>query len=133
MVRDRDGVETLIPNENLITSEVINWSYTDPDIRMRIRIQISYNDDPEEAMAIMLACAKTSPRVQEDPIPQTRLIEFGDNGIVLELRIWIIDPENGLGSVRSEVNLAIWRGFKEAGITIPYPQRDIHIIEKATS
>ena len=127
VVRDRDGVETLIPNENLITSEVINWSYTDPDVRMRIRLQISYDDDPEEAMAIMIACAKASPRVQDDPLPQTRLIEFGDNGIVLELRIWILDPENGLGSVRSEINLAIWYAFKEAGITIPYPQRVIHI------
>jgi len=127
VVRDRDGVETLIPNENLVTSEVINWSYTDPDIRMKIRIQISYNDDPEEAMAIMLTCAKASPRVQDDPLPQTRLIEFADNGIVLELRIWVLDPENGLGSVRSDVNLAIWRAFKKAEITIPYPQRDIHI------
>jgi len=127
VVRDRDGVETLIPNENLITSEVINWSYTDPDVRMKIRIQISYDNDPEEAMQLMLECAKASPRVQHDPIPQTRLIEFGDSGIVLELRIWILDPENGLGSVRSEVNLAIWRAFKEANITIPYPQRDIHI------
>lgn len=127
VVRDRDGVETLIPNENLVTSEVINWSYTDPDIRMKIRIQVSYDDDPEQAMAIMLACAQASPRIQHDPVPQTRLIEFGDNGIVLELRIWIVDPENGLGSVRSEVNLAIWREFKAAGITIPYPQRDIHI------
>ncbi|ATX82068.1 Mechanosensitive ion channel [Mariprofundus ferrinatatus] len=127
VVRDRDGVETLIPNENLVTSEVINWSYTDPDIRMKIRVQISYDDDPEEAMALMLACAKASPRVQDDPIPLTRLMEFGDNGIVLELRIWILDPENGLGGVRSEVNLAIWKAFKKAGITIPYPQRDIHI------
>jgi len=127
VVRDRDGVETLIPNENLVTSEVINWSYTDPDIRMRLRVQISYDDDPEEAMALMLECAKASPRVQSDPVPLTRLMEFGDNGIVLELRIWILDPENGLGGVRSEVNLAIWRAFKKAGITIPYPQRDVHI------
>jgi len=127
VVRDRDGVETLIPNENLVTSEVINWSYTDPNIRMKIRVQISYNDDPEEAMALMLQCAKASARVQDDPEPLTRLMEFGDNGIALELRIWILDPENGLGGVRSEVNLAIWRAFKKAGITIPYPQRDIHI------
>lgn len=127
VVRDRDGVETLIPNENLVTSEVINWSYTDPDVRMKLRVQISYDDDPEEAMRLMLACAKASPRVQDDPVPLTRLMEFGDNGIVLELRIWIVDPENGLGGVRSEVNLAIWRAFKQAGITIPYPQRDIHI------
>lgn len=131
VVRDRDGVETLIPNENLVTSEVINWSYTDPDIRMRLRVQISYNDDPEEAMALMFECAKASPRVQDEPAPLTRLMEFGDNGIVLELRIWILDPENGLGGVRSEVNLAIWRAFKKAGITIPYPQRDIHIKEGA--
>ncbi|GAV20896.1 potassium efflux system protein [Mariprofundus micogutta] len=127
VVRDRDGVETLIPNENLVTSEVINWSYTDPDVRMKIRVQISYDDDPEQAMALMLECAKASARVQKDPVPLTRLMEFGDNGIVLELRIWILDPENGLGGVRSEVNLAIWRAFKKAGITIPYPQRDIHI------
>jgi len=127
VVRDRDGVETLIPNENLVTSEVINWSYTDPNIRMRLRVQISYNDDPEQAMELMLTCAKASPRVQDDPIPLARLIEFGDNGIVLELRIWIIDPENGLGGVRSEVNIAIWRAFKKARITIPYPQRDVHI------
>jgi len=127
VVRDRDGVETLIPNENLVTSEVINWSYTDPDIRMKLRVQISYNDDPEEAMKLMLECAKASSRVQDNPVPLTRLMEFGDNGIVLELRIWILDPENGLGGVRSEVNLAIWRAFKKAGITIPFPQRDIHI------
>jgi len=127
VVRDRDGVETLIPNENLVTSEVINWSYTDPNIRMKIRVQVSYNDDPEEAMALMLECANASPRVQHDPVPLTRLVDFGDNGIVLELRVWIIDPEKGMGGVRSEINVAIWRAFKKAGITIPYPQRDVHI------
>jgi len=127
VVRDRDGVETLIPNENLVTSEVINWSYSDKTVRLKLPVQISYNDDPEQAMQIMLDCAFASPRVQHDPVPLCRLMEFADSGIQLELRIWILDPENGLGGVRSEVNLAIWRGFKEAGITIPYPQRDIHI------
>jgi len=126
-VRDRDGVETLIPNENLVTSEVINWSYSDPNLRMKIRVQISYNDDPEQAMQLMLDCARASPRVLADPEPLCRLIDFGDNGIVLELRVWIADPQNGLGGPRSDVNLAIWRAFKQAGITIPYPQRDIHI------
>jgi len=129
VVRDRDGVETLIPNENLVTSEVINWSYSDQAVRMKLGIQISYNDDPEEAMSLMLACAKASPRVLDEPVPLTRLMEFGDNGISLELRIWIRDPENGLGGVRSEVNLAMWKAFKKAGITIPFPQRDIHIKE----
>lgn len=127
VVRDRDGVETLIPNENLVTSEVINWSYSDPNLRMKIRVQISYDDDPEQAMQLMLDCAQASPRVLKDPEPLCRLIDFGDNGIVLELRVWILDPQNGLGGPRSDVNLAIWRAFKQAGITIPYPQRDIHI------
>jgi len=127
VVRDRDGVETLIPNENLVTSEVINWSYSDHNIRVKIRIQISYDNDPEQAMQLMLDCAHASPRVLQEPIPLCRLVDFGDNGIVLELRIWIADPENGIGGVRSEVNLAIWRAFKLQDITIPYPQRDIHI------
>ncbi len=127
VVRNRDGVETLIPNENLITSEVINWSYTDPNVRVRIPVQISYDDDPEQAMALMLEAAKASPRVLADPAPVARLMEFGDNGILLELRVWIDDPEEGVGNVRSTINLAVWRAFKRAGITIPYPQRDIHI------
>jgi len=127
VVRDRDGVETLIPNENLVTSEVINWSYTDPDVRLKIRVQISYDDDPERAMGIMLDCARASPRVMDEPLPLCRFIEFADSGMVLELRIWIADPENGLGGVSSEINLAIWKSFKKAGITIPYPQRDVHI------
>jgi len=127
VVRDRDGVETLIPNENLVTSEVINWSYSDPNVRIKIPVQISYANDPEEAMQIMLDCAKASVRVLTTPEPLCRLMNFADSGIELELRLWIGDPENGLGGVRSEVNVAIWRAFKEAGITIPYPQRDIHI------
>jgi len=127
VVRDRDGVETLIPNENLVTSEVINWSYTDKAVRLKLPVQISYGDDPEKAMQIMLECAFASPRVLREPVPLCRLMEFADSGIALELRIWIQDPENGLGGVRSEVNLAIWRGFKAAGITIPFPQRDVHI------
>lgn len=133
VVRDRDGVETLIPNENLVTSEVINWSYSDKSVRMKLPVQISYGDDPELAMRIMLDCAYASPRVQREPAPLCRLMEFGDNGIALELRIWILDPENGLGGVRSDVNLAIWRGFKAAGITIPFPQRDVHIRDGGSS
>jgi len=128
VVRDRDGVETLIPNENLITTEVINWSYTDPNVRLKIPVSVSYGDDPEQAMAIMLEVASEHPRVLKEPAPACRLMEFGDNGILLEVRVWVADPEEGLGSVRSDINLGIWRRFKEAGITIPFPQRDVHLI-----
>ncbi len=129
VVRNRDGVETLIPNENLITSEVINWSYTDRHVRVRIPVQISYNDDPEQAMALMLEAASAAERVVADPAPTVRLQEFADNGILLELRVWIDDPEAGVGGVRSAINLAIWRAFKQAGISFPYPQRDLYIKE----
>jgi small-conductance mechanosensitive channel len=129
VVRNRDGVETLIPNENLVTTDVINWSYSDRRVRVRVRVpvQISYGDDPEQAMAIMVQAATASKRVLKSPEPSVRLMEFADSGIALELRVWMTDPEEGVGNVRSDINLAIWHGFKEAGITIPYPQRDVHL------
>ena len=128
VVRDRDGVERLIPNETLITNEVINWSYTDRNVRLKVPVSISYNDDPEQAMALLEEAGRETPRVLMDPAPAARLLAFGDNGIELELRVWINDPQQGLVGVRSEVNLRIWRLFKAAGIVIPFPQRDLHLI-----
>jgi len=78
-------------------------------------------------MALMEDAARAHSRVLDDPVPSVRLMAFGDSGIELELRIWIQDPEAGLANVRSDLNLAIWRAFKPAGIVIPYPQRDLHI------
>lgn len=127
VVRNREGVDTLIPNENLIISEVINWSYVDRNIRVKIPVNISYKDDPEKALALILSCAHASPRVLQNPAPTARFIGFIDYGMTLELRAWINDPENGFGDVRSDINLAIWRAFQREGITIPYPQRDLHI------
>jgi small-conductance mechanosensitive channel len=127
VVRNREGVDTLIPNENLITSEVINWSYEDRNVRVKILVQVSYEDDPEKAMELMLQCASKSTRVLNTPEPTVMLKNFADNGIELELRVWIADPEYGADPVKSDINIAIWRAFKQAGITIPYPQRDLHI------
>lgn len=128
VVRDRDGVERLIPNETLITNEVINWSYTDRNVRLKIPVSISYNNDPEQAMALLEQAARVVPRVLADPVPAARLLAFGDNGIELELRIWINDPQQGLVGVRSDVYVQIWRLFKAAGIVIPFPQRDLHLL-----
>jgi small-conductance mechanosensitive channel len=128
VVRDRDGVESLIPNENLITSEVTNWSYSDRSVRQRLPVAISYNDDPELAMKLMVEAAENHPRVLKSPEPVARLLRFGDNGIELELRIWINDPENGVANVTSDINLAFWKRFKEHNITIPFPQRDLHLL-----
>jgi small-conductance mechanosensitive channel len=127
VVRNREGVDTLIPNENLITSEVVNWSFVDRNVRTTISVQCSYKDDPEQAMALVLKSASASPRVLTDPEPVVRLIGFGENGMDLQLQVWVNDPENGFANVKSDINLAIWRAFKAAGITIPYPQRDLHI------
>ena len=127
VVMDRDGVETLIPNENLVTSDVINWSYSNPNVRLKIPVSISYGDNPEQALGLLNEAANNCNRVLTDPPPVARLMEFGDNGIELELRIWINDPQNGISNVRSDLNLAIWRSFKHAGITIPFPQRDVYV------
>ncbi len=127
VVRNRDGVDTLIPNENLITSEVINWSYADTSVRLKVPVQISYNDEPAEAMALMVEMARLNKRVEAAPGPVARLMSFGDSGIDLELRVWIKDPQEGINNIRSELNLGIWEAFKQAGITIPFPQRDVHL------
>lgn len=127
VVRDLGGVDTLIPNEELITSQVKNWSYGDRQVRIKLPVQISYEDNPELAMGLLLETSNASDRVIGDPPPAVRLMGFGDNGIDLELTVWIDDPEQGMNNVRSDVNLAIWRAFKAHGITIPFPQRDLHV------
>src|SRR5712672_2853091 len=113
VVRDRDGVEMLVPNQQLIQNSVINWSYTDPRIRLKLPIRVSYRDDPELALEILLTACEGQPRVLSDPAPVSRLMHFSDSGIELELRFWISDPQEGVNNVRSEVNRAIWRLFKE--------------------
>jgi ribosomal protein S4 len=128
VVRDRDGVETLVPNQNLITTPVINWSYSDRKVRLKLPVRISYDDDPEQALTVLLEAAKASPRVLRDPEPVSRLMHFSDHGIDLELRFWIADPENGVNNVRSDVTRAIWQHFKQARITIPVAQRDVRMV-----
>jgi small-conductance mechanosensitive channel len=125
VVRDRDGVETLVPNQNLITSPVINWSYSDRKVRLKLPVRVSYHDDPEHALEILLRATDGHPRILREPSPVTRLMQFSDHGMDLELRFWISDPENGVNNVRSDVNRAIWRLFRAAGITIPVAQREI--------
>jgi small-conductance mechanosensitive channel len=127
VVRDRDGVEMLVPNQQLISNAVINWSYTDPRIRLKLPIRVSYGDDPEVALQILLAACEGQRRVLRDPLPVSRLMHFGDSGIELELRFWISDPQDGVNNVRSDVNRAIWRLFKEHRITIPVAQHEVRL------
>ena len=123
----RNGTEHLIPNENLITNEVINWSYSSKLVRLSLPVGVSYESDLEKARDLMLEVAQATPRVLVDPKPTCLLMGFGDSTINLELRIWINDPQNGVGRVKSELNWGIWKAFKEHGIELPFPQRDIHL------
>jgi len=127
VVLDRDGVSTLVPNQHLITNPVINWSYSDPRVRLKLPIRVSYKDDPELAMRLMLESTTGHPRIIRDPAPVARLMAFGESGIELELRFWIPDPHEGVNNVRSDVNRAIWRLFQERGITIPVAQRAVRV------
>jgi len=127
VVRDRDGVETLVPNQHLINNPVINWSYTDPRVRLKLPIRISYKDDPELAMRLLIQATDGHRRIIRDPAPVARLMGFGDSGIELELRFWIPDPQEGVNNVRSDVNRSIWRLFREHNVTMPVTQREIRV------
>ncbi len=123
----RDGTEHLIPNEDLITQRVENWSYSDDLVRLRIPIGISYNSDPRLAIKLCVEAASMVPRVQLQPEPRCQLKGFGDSSVDLELRIWINDPPQGRANVISDVMLEVWDRFHEHGIEIPFPQRDLHV------
>ena len=129
VIRTRDGMDILVPNENLMTSDITNWSYEgDRRIRLRLPVQISYNDDPEQVIARLKRIAQEHDHVLKDPAPAAVLTGFGDNGVNLELFVWIDDPEHG-GDVRTDLFQQIWKDFRAAGITLPYPQREVYLRE----
>ena len=123
----RDGKEYLIPNEDLITQQVVNWSFSDRAVRLKIGVGVSYQSDVRKALDLMMEAAQENDRVLKAPPPATRLIGFGDNAVDLELRIWVNDPEAGVVNVASDIRLAIWDKFHAEGIEFPFPQRDLHI------
>jgi small-conductance mechanosensitive channel len=131
-VATRDNTEYLIPNEDLITTQVVNWSFSDTNVRLKIIVGVSYNSDIHEVMRLMVAAATGIPRVMDTPKPVCQLKNFGDSAIDMELRIWVRDPENGISNVSSAVRVAIWDTFKEHNIEIPFPQHDVHIKSGST-
>ncbi|OZA40948.1 MAG: hypothetical protein B7X81_14635, partial [Hydrogenophilales bacterium 17-61-76] len=134
LLKALDGTETIVPNETLITQTVINHSLSKPNVRIGIPVQVSYDSDLEQAQSLMLDAARGHARViqdEEENCPRVFLREFADNGIQMELSVWIRDASEGQGNLRSDINWAIWRGFKAAGIEIPFPQRVVHLKEIA--
>jgi small-conductance mechanosensitive channel len=129
VVTSLDGVDAVVPNETLVTTTVLNHSYSTRAIRVALPVQVSYDSDVERALALMVETASAEPRVLQKPNPPAAmLVRFAESGIDLELGFWINDPENGQGNLKSAINLALWRAFKAHGIAIPYPQREVRIV-----
>ncbi len=125
----RDGKEYLIPNELLMTQEVVNWSYSTRDVRISIPVSIAYDCDVKLAQKLMIEAANASPRVLDSPQPAVWMTAFGENALDHEIRVWILDPEAGIGSVRSEILGRLRELFAENGIEVPFPQRDVRVRE----
>jgi small-conductance mechanosensitive channel len=127
LVVTRDGIEHLIPNEELITTRVENWSHSDQKVRLKIPVGVSYDTDLHKAMALCIEAASAVDRVIDEPPPRCLLIGFGDSSVDLQIRLWIGDADKGIRNVSSDVLLNVWDRFRENGIEIPFPQRDVHI------
>lgn len=126
-VTTRDNREYLIPNENLMTSQVENWSYSSREVAINIPIGVAYGSDLDAVEKLLLEALRSTSRVLSFPSPGVLLSAFGPNSIDMTMVVWIDDPESGVGNVRSDVLWKVWRLFREHGIEIPFPQQDVHL------
>lgn len=126
-----DGREILIPNEDLITQKVVNWTYTDKNTLVKIPFSANYDANPRRICSLAVEVAAAAPRLIEGKTPICQLGEFTDTGIKYTLSLWIADPD-GAGETRSDVMMRLWEAFKAEGIKVPYPIREIRIRDDAT-
>jgi small-conductance mechanosensitive channel len=125
----RDGKEYLIPNEDLITNQVVNWSHSDEFVRLDIHFGASYGDDPHLVRRIAIEAARGVDRVLTSKAPVCHITGFGDSSVDYILRFWISDPTGGLTNIRGNVFLALWDAFHAHGISIPFPQREVRMLD----
>ncbi|MDF1726131.1 MAG: mechanosensitive ion channel [Sulfitobacter sp.] len=125
----RDGKEYLIPNEDLITGQVVNWSHSNDFVRLDIYFGTAYSDDPHRVRKLAIEAAKGVERVLSFKPPVCHIVGFGDSSVDYILRFWIRDPTGGLTNIRGNVYLALWDAFQENGISIPFPQREVLLLE----
>jgi small-conductance mechanosensitive channel len=127
----RDGKEYLIPNEDLITNQVVNWSHSNDYVRLDIFFGTAYSDDPHKVRELAIEAATTVERVLDHPKrPVCHIVGFGDSSVDYILRFWIKDPTGGLTNIRGGVYLALWDAFKANNISIPFPQREVRMLEE---
>jgi len=122
-----DNIAVIVPNSEFVSSRVTNWSYTDRDVRFNFPVGVSYRSDPEVVRRLLLQVADQHAGVLKNPKPDALLQEFGDSALNFVLRVWTRQYSTTPGTLRSELNFMISKTFKEHGIEIPFPQRDIHI------
>lgn len=127
-ITTRNGTEYLIPNEDLITGQVVNWSHSNDFVRLDIHFGTAYHDDPHEVRRLAIEAAKGVDRVLTSRPPVCHITAFGDSSVDYILRFWITDPTGGLTNIRGNVFLALWDAFQEAGISIPFPQREVRML-----
>jgi small-conductance mechanosensitive channel len=123
----RDKVEYLIPNENLMINQVENWSYSSRDVRVKVPVPVAYGSDIDLVERLLLEASKTTERVLDEPAPTVWLQSFGDSALVFEMQIWIDDPEDGIGNIRSDLLKTVWHLFRQHGVEIPFPQQEVRI------
>ncbi len=128
-VMTRDGTEYLVPNEDFITQRVVSWSHTHTLHRVDVHFGVAYDSDPHQVRRMAVDAAKGLDRVQSEPPPVCHLTAFGESSLDFILRFWILDPQNGITNIKGNVLLACWDAFKAAGISFPYPHRQI-ILDK---
>lgn len=118
--------EYLVPNENFITNQVINWSYSDDRVRIDVPVGVAYESDLNLVYDLLLEAVADKKRIIDDPEPKCILKEFGASTVNFELRFWIKDPQRGLANIRSEILFSVWNLLHENDITIAFPQQDVH-------
>ena len=124
----RDGKEYLIPNEDLITGQVVNWSHSNAYVRLDIHFGTAYHDDPHKVRQIAIEAAQSVDRVLSFKPPVCHIVGFGDSSVDYILRFWIEDPTGGLTNIRGNVYLALWDAFQAHEISIPFPQREVTVL-----
>ena len=127
VVRGLEGMETIIPNETVISSPVINHTYSDRRVQVPVPVRVSYHADLDLAIRVMEEAARRHSRVLRDPAPAVTIKQFADTGVELELGVWIEDPQLGQGALRSDLFRDIWHEFRAKGIEIPYTQREMRV------
>lgn len=125
-----DNVTYIIPNSEFISQTVINWSHGDRKVRRRIPVGVAYQEDPKKIEKLLLEVALETSDVLKTPAPDVLFTEFGDSSLNFQLRVWTDTLDNKPGVLVSRINFAIAEKFREHNVTIPYPQRDIHIKEQ---